>query len=209
MRDANELSTIKRKLRVLVGCEESGTVRDAFIRAGHNAISCDLVPSRSDLGEHYQCDIFEAMRMGCWDIIILHPDCTKLAVSGNGTYGLGKPGYEARIAATLWTEQLYHIARLMAKVGICLENPVGVLSSKSALGKPTQYIQPWQFGHGETKKTGLWLDRLPPLVPTNIVDGREQRCWKMAPSPHEKEIEALRTKVLPKQWLVSGEHYNE
>ena len=163
-------------MRVLVGCEYSGTVRDAFIAQGHNAWSCDLLESESP-GPHFQADIFEAI--GCsnsWDLIILHPPCTHMAVCGNRYWS----GTKEREAAIAWTRKLWQAAVQNAD-RVALENPVSVLSSQWQ--KPTQYIQPWQFGHGETKKTGLWLHNLPPLEPTNIVEGREQRIWKMSPSP--------------------------
>ena len=163
-------------MHVLVGCEYSGIVRDAFQERGHNAWSCDTEPTETG-DKHYQGDIFAVLlETGPWDLIILHPPCTALAVCGNGTYADTKARRDAiRWTVRLWNTAIQHAGR------VALENPVGVLSSKWQ--KPTQYIQPWQFGHGETKKTGLWLNDLPPLVPTNIVRGREQRIWKMSPSP--------------------------
>jgi hypothetical protein len=113
---------------------------------------------------------------GPWHMIILHPPCTALAVSGNRWYGEGMPNHEDRKNAQLWTEELWSLAIHKADF-VCLENPVGVLD----LGVRPQYIQPWMFGHGETKKTGLWLHNLPHLVPTDIVEGRDQRIWKMPP----------------------------
>lgn len=164
-------------MNVLVGCEYSGIVRDAFLAKGHNAWSCDLLPSDSDEGPHWQGDIFKALRIyDSWDLIILHPPCTALCVAGNRHYS----GTAERHEAIEWTIQLFREA-LQQSPRVALENPVGVLSS--AWMTPSQYIQPWQFGHGETKKTGLWLSGLPKLEPTNIVDGREQRIWRMAPSP--------------------------
>lgn len=174
-------------MKVLVGCEESGKVRDAFIRRGHEAVSCDLLPTRS-LGTHLMIDVREAIVLhGPWDVIILHWECTKTSVSGNGTYGRGKPKHSERlldigIAASLWS-----LAKDRARIGACYENPVSVIWEH--IGKP-QYVQPWQFGHGETKKTGLLTDRLPALTPTNIVSGREQRVWRMAPGPNRKRDRA-------------------
>jgi site-specific DNA-cytosine methylase len=184
-------------VNVLVGCEYSGIVRDAFIDAGHDAMSCDLLPSESDKGEHIQGDIFDAMDLSRWDLIILHPPCTALCVAGNRHYS----GTDARRKAINWTVDLWfraiHTARRVA-----MENPVGVLSS--AWEPPSQYIQPWQFGHGETKKTGLWLWKLPPLIPTDIVEGREGRIWRMAPSPDRpKERSRFYTgiaKAMAEQW---------
>lgn len=164
-------------MRVLVGCEESGVVRRAFRERGHDAWSCDLLPARDGSKFHIR-DCITANLRDDWDIIILHPPCTALAVSGNRWYGEGMPRNREREFARLWTMRLFQKAVLYANKGVCLENPVGVLD----LGVKPQYIQPWQFGHGETKKTGLWLAGLPPLIPTNIVDGREQRIWKMPPS---------------------------
>lgn len=176
-------------MKILVGCEESGKVRNAFAAMGHEAWSCDFQPSRS-AGNHYQCDIQDALYEQEWDIIILHPDCTKLAVSGNRWYGKGTKGFNQRIDAIVWTAALWQTAKKRAKTGACLENPVGVLSRYAGMyygGKTIkQYIHPWQFGHAETKKTCLFLHNLSPLVPTNIVHGRENRIWKMAPGETRK-----------------------
>lgn len=167
-------------MRVLVACEYSGKVRDAFIRLGHDAMSCDLL--RTDVpGPHYQGDVLDVIDAG-WDLIVMHPPCTALAVSGNRWYGRGMPRHEDRIKAIDWTMRLWERAKRSA-AKVCMENPVGVLPIP-----PTQYIQPWQFGHGETKKTGLWLNGLEPLRPTNIVDGREQRIWKLPPSADRWKI---------------------
>ncbi len=167
-------------MRVLVACEYSGRVRDAFIAKGHDAVSCDLLPTDVE-GPHYQADCFEVIRHG-WDLIIMHPPCTALAVSGNRWYGKGMPKHEERHEAIDWTMRLWNLAMDCAPK-VAMENPVGVLPFK-----PAQYIQPWQFGHGETKKTGLWLHNLPPLTPADIVEGREQRIWKMGPSPERAKM---------------------
>jgi hypothetical protein len=167
-------------MNVLIGCEESQKVCQAFRKAGHKAFSCDLLPTRGDVRYHIQKDILGALCDLDWDVVILHPPCTCLSVSGNGTYGTGKAKNYMRLNASGWTSVLWEHAKDFARVGVCLENPRGVLWR--AIGKCTQEIQPWQFGHGETKATQLWLDRLPPLKPTNIVEGREQRIWKMGPS---------------------------
>lgn len=151
-------------MRVLIGCEESATVREAFARRGHDAWSCDLLFSRIP-GKHMRCDIAEAINGG-WDLIILHPDCTKLSLSGNGTYGIGKYKHPRRIEALDWTENLWRKARgLCGKV--CLEQPKSILVQR--LGKADQTIHPWQFGHMEQKETWLWLHGLPALVPTKDV----------------------------------------
>lgn len=152
-------------MKVLVGCEESGVVRNAFTAKGHNAWSCDLLPSRSE-GQHLQMDIFKALNHSGayepWDIIILHPDCTKLAVSGNAHYGEGKLKNQERIDALNWTTKLWQEACALAHIGVCLENPVGILSNDINFHKP-QYIQPYNYGHNASKKTGLWLWNLPKL----------------------------------------------
>jgi len=160
-------------MKVLVGCEYSQVVTDAF---GQGAWSCDLLPTEGSSRNHYQEDVFAAIDRQQWDLIILHPPCTALAVCGNGTYA----DSDERAHAIEWTYALWIHATTRCD-RVALENPVGVLSSHWR--RPDQYIQPWQFGHGETKKTGLWLHNLPTLQPTNIVEGREQRIWKMSPSP--------------------------
>lgn len=168
---------------VLVGCEESGVVRRAFRNKGHDAYSNDLVPAR-DGGCHLQMDVMEAITNYCsWDIIILHPDCTHMALSGNRWYGKGSGGEILRQQSIVWTTKLWKLAKKHAKIGCAIENPTGVLWK--AIGKP-QYIQPHQFGHGETKKTGILTDRLPELIPTDEVAGREQKVWKMTPRPTRK-----------------------
>ena len=159
-------------MRVLVACEYSGVVRDAFIAKGHEAVSCDLLPTDSP-GPHIQGDAREVLDRG-WDLMIAHPPCTHLAVSG------------ARWFKDKQVEQAeaLEFVRLLLDAPIdhiALENPVSVISSR--IRKPDQIIQPWQFGHGETKATCLWLKNLAPLVPTDIVDGREARVHKMPPSP--------------------------
>lgn len=161
-------------MRVLVACEFSGIVRDAFRRRGHDAVSCDLLDTEQP-GPHIKGDMFDALSDG-WDIVIAHPPCTAIAVSGNRWYA----GTQARLDAIRFVERIWQwpgISRL------CVENPVGVLPAQSCLGPATQYVQPWQFGHGETKRTGLWLRGLPLLRSTNVVDGRIQRIWKMPPGP--------------------------
>lgn len=168
-------------MKVLVACEYSGKVRDAFIRKGHDAISCDFLPTDVP-GPHVMGDCVPLIRRGGWDLIIMHPPCTALAVSGNRWYGRGMPKHGERLKAIDWTTGLFELAK-MHSVSVCMENPVGVLPMK-----PTQYIQPWQFGHGETKKTGLWLHNLPLLEPTNIVEGRDQRIWRLPPSADRWKI---------------------
>lgn len=169
-------------MNVLIACEFSGIVRDAFRKRGHNAWSCDVLPCEAIDRWHLQCDVRDVIDglpldvLGKWDVMIAHPPCTHLAVSGARWF---KDKVREQVEAIRFVEMLWDadIPR------VCIENPVGVLPTRSKLGKATQYIQPWQFGHGETKKTGLWLRGLPPLTPTNIVEGQEGRVWKMPPGP--------------------------
>ena len=162
-------------MRVLVACEYSGRVRDAFYRLGHDAVSCDLLPSESP-GRHYQGDIKD-MLVEHWDILIAHPPCTHLSVSGARHFA-------AKRASGVQQEALDFVRLLMyADIKrICIENPVSIISSQ--IRKPDQIIQPWQFGHGETKATCLWLKNLPLLKPTNIVEGREAKVHRMPPGPN-------------------------
>ena len=161
-------------MRVLVACEYSGRVRDAFTALGHDAMSCDLLPTDA-FGEHYQGDVFDIINDG-WDLMIAHPPCTHLAVSGARHFA-------AKQASGIQQEALAFVQRLLdAPIAkIALENPISIISSR--IRKPDQIIQPWQFGHGETKATCLWLKGLPLLKPTNIVEGREAKVHKMPPSP--------------------------
>ena len=159
-------------MRVLVACEFSGRVRDAFIERGHYALSCDLLPSERE-GPHYQGDIFDIINDN-WDLMIAHPPCTHLAVSGARWFS--KKQREQEEALSFVRELLKaDIPR------ICLENPISIISTR--ITKPDQIIQPWMFGHGETKATCLWLKNLPPLTPSNIVDGRKAAIHNMPPSP--------------------------
>jgi len=160
------------KMRVLVACEFSGIVRDAFIAQGHDAMSCDLLPTERP-GPHLQGDVRDALISG-WDLMIAHPPCTHLAISG------------ARWFKDKRTEQeeALDFVRLLMNAPIpriAIENPISVISSR--IRKPDQIIQPWQFGHGETKATCLWLKNLPLLQPTQIVEGREARIHRMPPGP--------------------------
>ena len=162
-------------MKVLIACEYSGRVRDAFIRLGHEAMSCDMLPTESQ-GLHYQGDVFDIINDG-WDLMIAHPPCTHLAVSGARHFA-------AKRADGRQQEALEFVHRLLnAPIPrIALENPISIISS--AIRKPDQIIQPWQFGHGETKATCLWLKGLPLLTPTNIVDGRDDRIHRLPPGPN-------------------------
>jgi site-specific DNA-cytosine methylase len=162
-------------MKVLIACEFSGTVRDAFIARGHDAMSCDLLPTDKP-GPHYQGDVFDIIDDG-FDLMIAHPPCTHLAVSG-ARYFEEKRKDGRQQAALLFVEKL-----LNANIPkIALENPISIISTY--IRKPDQIIQPWQFGHGETKATCLWLHGLPLLKPTNFVEGRADRIHKMPPGPN-------------------------
>ena len=157
-------------MKILIACEYSGTVREAFSKLGHDAWSCDILETEIP-GNHLQCHVREILGDG-WDMMIAHPPCTHLAVSG-ARWFKDKKVEQA--------EALEFVRLLLAAPikRIALENPISIISSH--IRKPDQIIQPWQFGHGETKATCLWLQNLPKLQPTNIVEGREQRIWKMPP----------------------------
>jgi site-specific DNA-cytosine methylase len=179
---------------VLVACEFSGTVRDAFIAEGHDAVSCDLLPSERP-GAHMQGDVLSIMGDPDWDLMIAHPPCTHLAVSG-ARWFKEKTREQA--------EALDFVRALLAAPipRIALENPISIISSK--IRKPDQIVQPWQFGHGETKATCFWLKNLPPLRPTEIVEGRAARVHRAAPSP-DRWKERSRTlpglaRAMARQW---------
>jgi hypothetical protein len=158
-------------MRVLVACEYSGIVRDAFRALGHDAWSCDLLPTERP-GPHHHGSVMDILDDG-WDLMIAHPPCTHLAVSGARWFKDKRveQGMALNFVRVLMDARIPRIA---------IENPISIISSR--IRKPDQIIQPWQFGHGETKATCLWLKNLPLLKPTNIVDGREARIHKMPPS---------------------------
>ena len=161
-------------MRVLVACEYSGRVRDAFRAHGHDAWSCDLLECEADPQWHLQHPVEEVLDDG-WDLMIAHPPCTHLAVSGSRHFY--RKQREQAEALTF--------VRLLMNAPIprwCIENPVSVISS--TIRQPDQVIQPWQFGHGETKATCLWLQNLPRLKPTDVVEGRESRIHMMPPGPN-------------------------
>lgn len=190
-------------MKVLVACEESQTVCKALRAKGHEAYSNDILPCSGGHPEwHLQIDAFDAVKLRIWDLIIMHPPCTKIAVSGNRWYGENTPDFCDRLSAVNWTNMLWDLSCCFCGK-VALENPVGVLNRYGTFPKP-QYIQPWQFGHGETKKTGLWLRGLPPLQPTNIVEGREQRIWKMPPSPDRAKNRSITypgiAEAMAEQW---------
>lgn len=158
-------------MRVLIACEYSGTVRDAFVDKGHDAWSCDLLPSDT-AGNHYQGDVRDILDDE-WDLMIAHPPCTHLAVSGARWF---KDKQEEQAEALDFVRLL-----LDAPIPrIALENPVSIISSK--IRKPNQIIQPYEYGHEATKTTCLWLKNLPPLMPTNIVGKGKRHVTKSGKS---------------------------
>lgn len=164
-------------MRVLIACEYSATVRDAFRARGFDAWSCDLLPTEGDPAFHMTGDAISIIYGYQWDLVISHPPCTDLAVSG-------ARHFEAKRADGRQQRSLGFVRAIMAAPvkHWALENPVSIISSQ--IRKPDQVIQPWQHGHGETKATCLWLHNLPPLRPSNIVEGRSDRIHKMPPGPN-------------------------
>ena len=166
-------------MKVLVACEFSGTVRDAFLARGHDAMSCDLLPTERP-GPHYQGDVRDVLGDG-WDLMIAHPPCTYLAVSGLH-WNKRVPGRAEK------TEESLDFVRLLLSAPIpriAMENPIGAISTR--IRKPDQIIQPWQFGHDASKATCLWLVGLPPLLPTNVLPGgKAARRGNQTPSGQNK-----------------------
>jgi hypothetical protein len=198
------------RLKVLVACERSGVVRRAFRALGHDAWSCDLERAEDASPFHFQTDALIAAYGGTWDMLIAHPECTYLANSGAKHLYAGmkaENGPNADRWAMMGAAAAFFNAMLNAPVArIAVENPIMLGHPKRLFGipEPTQIIQPWQFGHGETKATCLWLRGLPTLQATNIVGGREQRIWRMGPSATRK-TERSRTyegiaKAMAAQW---------
>jgi len=185
-------------MKVLIACERSQIVTSAFLKAGFDAWSCDIEGSYGDHpGRHFIMDVRRILYKR-WDLVIAHPPCDHLASSGARWFKEKQADgrQQAAIAFFQLFTQLDHVRY------VAIENPVGIMSTHYR--KPDQYIQPWQFGHGETKKTGLWLKNLPLLIPTKIVSGREQRIWKMGPSPDraQKRSETYQgwADAMAKQW---------
>lgn len=170
-------------MKILIACEYSGRVREAFRKMGHDAWSCDLLPADDGSIYHIQGDVLDYLGDG-WDLMVAHPPCTHLAVSGARYFA-------AKIADGRQQEGIdFFMAMINAPIPlIAVENPICIMSSKYR--KPDQIIQPWQFGHGETKATCLWLKNLPKLLPTDIVSGRENKVWKMGPSPERWKLRSL------------------
>lgn len=191
-------------MSILIGCEESQVVCRAFRDAGHDAWSCDLQPTRGNPEWHLQGDIMNIIPSRQWDLIILHPDCTKMAVCNNCRCAKGKPQYQDRLDDIDWTVKLWELAKKHSPK-VALENPASVIFPVlRKLGAVIHYLQPWEHGHGETKKTGFALHGLDPLEPTDIVEGREQRIWKMPPSATRKRDRSATypgiANAMVKQW---------
>ena len=162
-------------MKVLIACEYSGRVRDAFRSRGHDAMSCDLLETEVP-GPHYQGPVEDVLNDG-WDLMVAHPPCTYLAISGMWATYRGKRPWQA-------TADALNFVRLLMDAPIdrwAIENPVSMIST--AIRKPDQIIQPWEYGHGETKATCLWLKNLPRLRPSNCVEGRDCNIIKMSPGP--------------------------
>ena len=176
-----------KAMNILIACEESGAVRDACIRRGHQAVSCDLIPSSSgNDNPHIIGDALETIRSQQWDMIIAFPPCTYLCSSG-------LHWNKRRPERAILTDKAFEFFMEIANADcdrIAIENPIGCVSTRWR--KPDQIVQPWMFGHGETKATCLWLKGLPKLTPTDVVEGREQRIWRMPPS---KDRSKLRSKT--------------
>ncbi len=181
-------------MRVLVACEFSGIVRDAFRFRGHDAWSCDLIDTEADPAYHITGDVLDVLADG-WDLMVAHPPCTYLAVSGARWFAQRQSEQDAALAFVL---------RLLSAdiPAIALENPVSVISTR--IRRPDQIVQPWQFGHGEVKATCLGLKALAPLKPTRVVNGRTARVHRMGPGP-DRWRERSRTypgiaKAMAAQW---------
>lgn len=179
---AGERDCKVRQKRILVACERSGRVRDAFLDRGFDAISCDLHPSDSDRGKsrHYKGNVLDVIGEE-WDLVIAHPECTYLCNSGVRWLHTQPGRWWKMIQAAMFFRKC-----LEANAAhVCIENPIPHYYAMEIIEEPyAQIIQPWQYGHGETKATCLWLRNLPPLQPTNVVDGREGRIHKLPPGPN-------------------------
>lgn len=195
-----ELLTNKEgKMKVLIACEYSGVVRDAFIAQGHDAMSCDILDTEFE-GPHYKGDVRDVLNYP-WDLMIAHPPCTHLSVSG------AKHFAEKRIDGRQQAAVSFFMELARAPIDrIAIENPVCIMSR--LWRKPDQIIQPWQFGHGETKATCLWLKGLRPLTPTDVVDGREARVHRLPPSPDRWKLRSTTyagiAKAMAEQWSVQS-----
>ena len=189
-------------LKVLVACEFSGVVRDTFRAKGFDAWSCDILPTDADPQWHIQGDVLPHLKDG-WDLMIAHPPCNHLAVSGARYFAEKRADGRQQTALEFVTKLLDAPIKHIA-----LENPISIISTR--VRKPDQIIQPWQYGHGETKATCLWLKNLPLLQPTNIVEGREANIMKLGPSKDRWKIRSTTYQgiadAMADQW---GDYLNE
>lgn len=186
-------------MNILIACEFSGVVRNAFLKQGHNVFSCDLYENA--VGEcndrHFRADALQVLTYQKWDMLIAFPPCTHLAVSGARHFAEKRKDGRQQYAID------FFMKLVNADVDkIAIENPIGIMSTQYR--RPDQIIQPWQFGHGETKATCLWLKNLPKLQPTNIVSGREQRIHMMPPSKDRAKLRSITYQgiadAMAKQW---------
>jgi len=190
-----------KEMKVLIACEYSGRVRDAFIKLGHKAISCDLLPTDSP-GPHYQGDVFDIIDND-FDLMIAHPPCTYLCNSGVRWLTGNTERKKQMAAGACFFRELLECD--IPK--ICIENPIMHKYAVEIIGRrQDQIIQPWQFGHGETKATCLWLKGLPHLKPSKIVEGRKQRVHQLPPSKERSKLRSLTyqgiANAIAKQWSV-------
>lgn len=188
-------------MRVIVVCEFSGVVSEAFRQLGHDAWSCDIEPSETGNAFHFQDDArYVLYNTGPWDLMIAHPPCTHLAVSGARWF---KDKTKEQAEAIEFFRFLADYSGISRR---CIENPISIMSTRYR--KPDQIIQPWMFGHGETKSTCLWLSNLPILKPTNIVIGREPRIHRMPPGPNRAKDRSRTYQgiadAMAKQWGSIG-----
>lgn len=184
-------------MKVLIGCECSGEVRDAFIDAGHDAMSCDLQPTDKP-GPHYQGSVLDVIDYP-WDLAIFHPPCTHTSVSGSRHFEAKRMDGRQQAGVSFFMQLVRRSEHIQKTV---FEQPISIISS--LYRKPDQIIQPWQFGHGETKATCLWLKGLPLLVPTEFVEGREARIHRMPPSADRAKLRSKTfsgvAKAMASQW---------
>lgn len=185
-------------MKVLVACEFSGRVRDAFLKKGHDAISCDLLPTESP-GPHYQGNALDIINNG-YDLMIAHPPCTYLTNAGVRhlhDHCTSKNGKHTAIYGKARWSAMYEACEFFNKLRnapiehICIENPVPHKYARERIGRYSQIINPWEYGHGEKKRTCLWLKNLPLLVPTNIVEGRKAVCHLMPDTKNQGKLRSL------------------
>ena len=196
-------------MKILVACEESQAVTKELRRLGHEAFSCDILPCSGGHPEwHIQGDVMDVLRHDTiavhrctYDMVIAFPPCTDLAVSGARWFK--EKQADGRQQKSI---QFFEFFTYLKNMYVAIENPIGIMSTKYR--KPDQIIQPWQFGHGETKATCLWLKNLPKLEPTEIVEGREQRIWKLPPSEDRGKLRSKTypgiAKAMAEQWTLSA-----